>query len=340
MTSITARRGRLARPVGIVGTGLHIPPRIVTNEELVEGLDTTDEWIRARTGIAERRFADPESATSDLAVEAAREALDAAGIPATALDAIIVATFTPDQPLPATSLTVKQALGASGAMPLDLTQGACAGGIYGLVVAAHLMQNPAFSNVLVIGADCASRATDPQDRTTRVFFGDAAGAVVLGAAPAGFGLLAWDTGDELSHAVGIPAGGSRLPFSEPVLHDRNHYLQMDGKAAWNAATGHLPQSIRAVAARAEVSLDEVRHFLLHQANFNILADVMKQLDIPADRVPLTVDRLGNTASASIFTVLHERMTDSIDHGDYLILSAIGAGYLWGSLCFRQHLSAD
>ncbi|MGO4614914.1 3-oxoacyl-ACP synthase III family protein [Nocardia sp. 2YAB30] len=328
--------GSLIRPVGIVGTGLHIPPRVMTNKELIEGLDTTDEWIRARTGIAERRFANPESATSDLAVEAARDALDAARIPATALDAVIVATFTPDQPLPSTAITVKQALGAANAMPLDLTQAACAGGIYALVVAAHLMQNPAFSHVMVIGADCGSRATDPEDRTTRVFFGDAAGAVVLGTAPDGFGLLAWDTGDELSYAVGTPAGGSRRPFSGAVLDDRSHYLQMDGKAAWNAATGHLPHSIREVAARAGVPLDEVQHFLLHQANANILADVMKTLDILPDRVPMNMDRLGNTASASIFTVLHERMADSIEHGDYLILSAIGAGYIWGSLCFRHH----
>ncbi|MEV6339549.1 ketoacyl-ACP synthase III [Nocardia vinacea] len=339
MNPKSLRQPSLTRPVGIVGVGLHIPPRVVTNAELIEGLDTTDEWIRARTGIAERHFADSDSATSDLAVEAARQALAAAGIAASDLDAVLVATFSPDQPLPSTALTVKQALGADHALPLDIAQAACAGGIYALLVAAHLLQNPAFSHVMVVGADCGSRMTDPQDRTTRVFFGDAAGAVVLGAVPEGFGLLAWDTGDDLSHAVGIPAGGSRRPFSEAVLHDRSHYLQMNGKGAWNAATGRLPHSIREVAARAAVPLHEVDHFLLHQANINILADVMKQLDIPVERVPVNVDRLGNTASASIFTVLHERMAE-VEHGDHLILSAIGAGYIWGSLCFRHYVGGQ
>ncbi|MEV0280504.1 beta-ketoacyl-ACP synthase 3 [Streptomyces sp. NPDC050610] len=325
----------LKRPVGIRSTGLYVPPRVVTNEELTQLLDTSDAWITSRTGIKERRFLEEGLATSDMSIEAARQALSRGGVDPTELDAIILTTFTPDQPLPSTALMVKHALGAHRAIPLDLTQAACSGGIYALLVAAHLLQNDSYSNVLVIGADAGSRATDPQDRGTRVFLGDAAGAVLLGPGAPGFGLLSWDTGDELSYDVEIPAGGSRLPTSEATADGRGQYLKMLGKAVWNMATGHLPNSIRQTALRAGVELDEVRYFLLHQANLNIINEAMHSLGVPAERAPTTVGRFGNTAAASMFTVLHETMAKGARHGDHLIMSGIGAGFLWGSACFRH-----
>ncbi|MEU3711221.1 3-oxoacyl-ACP synthase III family protein [Streptomyces catenulae] len=325
----------LRRPVGIRSTGLYVPPRVVTNEELTRTLDTSDAWITSRTGIKERRFLEPGMATSDMSVAAARQALAGGGVDPSELDAIVLTTFTPDQPLPSTALMVKQALGAHRAIPLDLTQAACSGGIYALLVAAHLLQNDSYSRVLVIGADAGSRATDPQDRGTRVFLGDAAGAVLLGPGAPGFGLLSWDTGDELSYDVEIPAGGSRRPTSQETADGRGQYLKMLGKSVWNMATGKLPDSIRTTALRAGVELDEVRYFLLHQANLNIIHEAMQSLGVPADRAPTTVGRFGNTAAASMFTVLHETMTRGVRHGDLLMMSGIGAGFLWGSACFRH-----
>ncbi|MET9504256.1 beta-ketoacyl-ACP synthase 3 [Streptomyces sp. NPDC006622] len=336
--AVNPARG-LTHPVGILATGLYVPDRVVTNEELTRTLDTSEEWITSRTGIVERRFLEETQATSDMGLRAARQALARAGLDPAELDAIIVTTFTPDQPLPSTALIIKEALGARNAMPLDLTQAACAGGIYALLTGAHLLQNEAFRHVLVIGADAGSRATDPRDRTTRVFLGDAAGAALLGRTAPGYGLLAWDTDDELSYEVEIPAGGSRRPTTPRTADDRDQYLKMNGKAVWNMATEKLPQSVRLTAARAGVSLDDVQHVLLHQANLNIINEAALALGVPSDRVPTTVGRYGNTAAASVFTVLHETMEHRVRHGDLVMMAAIGAGFLWGSACFR-HFAPD
>ncbi|OLE22393.1 MAG: 3-oxoacyl-ACP synthase [Catenulispora sp. 13_1_20CM_3_70_7] len=326
---------RLTRPVGINATGLYLPEQVVTNEDLTRTLDTSDEWISSRIGIKERRFVADGMATSDMSIAAARQALDRAGVDPVDLDAVIVATFTPDQPLPSTALMVTDALGARRAIPLDLSQSACAGGIYAILLAAHLLQNEDFSNVLVVGADSGSRVTDPGDRGTRVFFGDAAGAALLSPTASGYGLLSWHTGSVLSYEVEIPAGGSRRPTSPETLDERGQFLKMNGKAVWNIAVEQLPDSIRRTALRAGVGLDEVRHYLLHQANQNIIDEAALSLGIPANRVPTTVRRLGNTGAASMFTVLHETMVHTVEHDDLMIMAGIGAGFLWGSACFRH-----
>ncbi|WP_432092901.1 3-oxoacyl-ACP synthase III family protein [Streptomyces sp. bgisy100] len=325
----------LAHPVGVLGTGLYVPRTVVTNEELTRTLDTSDEWITSRTGIKERRFLEESRATSDMGIEAARQALARAGVEASDVDAIVVTTFTPDQPLPSTAMVIAEAIGAHRAMPLDLTQAACSGGVYALVTAAHLLQNAGFRYVLVIGADAGSRGTDPRDRATRVFLGDAAGAALLGRTPPGFGILGWHTDGELSYEVEITAGGSRLPTGPETVEARSQYLKMNGKAVWNMATEKLPQSIRATAQRAGVDLEDVQHVLLHQANLNIINEAAKALGIPSDRVPTTVQRFGNTAAASVFTVLHETVEQRARHGDLMIMSGIGAGFLWGSVCLRH-----
>ncbi|MEV6975324.1 ketoacyl-ACP synthase III [Kitasatospora sp. NPDC093806] len=333
-TPAPARTG-LTHPVGILGTGLYVPPTVVTNEDLTRTLDTSDEWITSRTGIKERRFLEEGRVTSDMGIEAGRQALARAGVDASEVDAIVVTTFTPDQPLPSMAMIIREALGAHRAMPLDLTQAACAGGVYALLTAAHLLQNTQYRYVLVIGADAGSRGTDPQERTTRVFLGDAAGAALLGRTPAGFGLLGWDTDGELSYEVEITAGGSRLPHSPETVEARSQYLKMNGKAVWNMATEKLPESIRNTARNAGVELDDVQHVLLHQANLNIINAAAEALGVPSDRVPTTVQRFGNTAAASVLTVLHETVENRVRHGDLLILSAIGAGFIWGSACFRH-----
>ncbi|MEU5884356.1 ketoacyl-ACP synthase III [Spirillospora sp. NPDC047279] len=329
--------GRLGLPVGITGTGVHEPDLVVTNDDLVAGgLDTSDAWIRDRTGIRERRFLRPGRTTSDMCVAAAEEALREAGTGAARLDAIIISTFTQDQPLPSTALMVKERLGAHRALPLDLNQAACAGGVYGLWVAAHLLQNQGLENVLVIGAECLSRVTDPDDRGTRVFFGDAAGAAVLSRTGPGRGLLAWHAGSKLSHSVEIPAGGSRLPSSPDTAAGGGHFLKMDGRAVWKEATEHLPASVRAVLDAAGHAVGEVDHFVFHQANLNIIKEAMRELGQPFSKATLSVDRLGNTGAATIFLGLHELLAGGRARaGDLTVVSAIGAGFLWGSLCLRH-----
>ncbi|MRH86449.1 beta-ketoacyl-ACP synthase 3 [Nocardia sp. SYP-A9097] len=326
----------MAIPITVVGSGIHLPETVVTNGQLTETLDTTDEWIVRRTGIRERRRLAPDQAVSDMCVAAARPALLDAGLAASDLDAVIVASYTGDQPLPSTALIVKAQLGAERALPLDVTQAACANGLQAILLAAHLLKVSARA-VLVIAADCASRVTDPRERTTGVFFGDAAGAVVLtrGAA-SGAGLLSWDFGSKLSYDVEIPAGGSRLPTSADTVADRTHYLKMDGRAVWETATSRLPHSIRTAVDRAGLTVAEIDHFFLHQANLNILNAAMAELGVPMDRAPVTLDRLGNTGSAGVFTALHQARTEHrVGAGDTYLLSAIGAGFQWGTLCFRH-----
>lgn len=332
------RVDRLSRPIGVVGTGMYVPARRVTNEELTRELDTTEGWIVEKTGIHERRFLSAGEATSDMCVEAASRALRAAGLQPDDVDVIIVATFTPDQALPSTAVAVKNRIGAHGAIPLDLTQVACAGGIYAIVTAAHFLQNTNLKNALVIGADSGSRITDPTDRVTRVFFGDAAGAVVLGPVPEGYGLLSWDLGDELSYEVEIRSGGSRDPFSADVLNRRSHFLRMNGKAAWEISFKKVPETISRSVEGAGLRLQDIDRFLLHQANINILQGVSGELDIPMEKIPINLDIYGNTASASVLTLIDGYSRNDARDGDKVSVSAIGAGFLWGSLVYRHFQS--
>ena len=329
--------GGLPVPFAVTGTAVHLPPTVVTNRQLVETLDTTDEWIVSRTGIRERRRLAPELATSDMCLAAARPALAAAGLAPADLDAIIVATYTWDQPLPSTALILKGALRADRALTLDVTQAACANGIQAVLLAAHLLQNPSFTHILVVAADCASRVTHPADRTTGVFFGDAAAAAVLTRTDTpGPGLLSYDLGSRLSYDVQIPAGGSRQPTSPDTTAAGRHYLSMNGRAVWDTATARIPASITNAARRAGLSVDEIQHFFLHQANLNILTQTMTHLGVPMERAPVTLDRIGNTGSAGTFTALHHSRTNGhLRPGDTYVLSAIGAGFQWGTLCLRH-----
>lgn len=206
-----------------------------------------------------------------------------------------------------------------------------------MLIAAHLLQNPSIITILLLAADCASRITDPTDRTTGVFFGDAAAAVVVTRTDtSGAGLLSYDLGSQLSYGVQIPAGGSRLPTSAATVASGDHYIHMDGRAVWNAATTRLPESITNAAHRAGMSLDRIRHFFLHQANLNILTETTATLGIPRERAHVTVDRLGNTGSAGLFTALHSTITEgALAPGDTYVLSGIGAGFQWGTLCLRH-----
>ncbi|MGG4264544.1 3-oxoacyl-ACP synthase III family protein [Peribacillus simplex] len=327
---------KLSFPIGILSTGIYVPDREVTNDELSETLDTSDEWIISKTGIKARRFVAESEATSDMCIAAAKQAMAKSGISGEAIDAIIIATFTPDQILPATSVIVKEAIGAKRALTIDMNQAACAGGIYGLLVGSHFLQNPMIKKVLVIGAESLSKFTSPKDRTTRVFFGDAAGAVILQQEQGGYDTLSWDMDSELSYKVEIQAGGSRKPTSIHTVENNEHFLKMDGRTVWNKATKHLPKSIKKVIQSMNLTPDEVDHYIIHQANINIIKEMLSKLNQPIDKTTINIDKYGNTGSATVFTVLHQAIENkSISEGDNLVFAGIGAGFIWGALGFQK-----
>ncbi|MBQ1080555.1 3-oxoacyl-ACP synthase III family protein [Nocardiopsis sp. B62] len=327
-------------PVGILGVGSYVPDNVVTNEELTRHLDTSDEWIVARTGIRERRFLPEGTGTTDMCVAAAERALRESGTDASDLDCVIVATFTFDQLLPSTALTVAERIGARRAVALDLNQAACSGGLYGMWTALHLFQGGQFQRVLVVGAEALSRITDPTDRTTRVFFGDAAGAAVLGPVEESSGVLSWSLGGTLSHGVEVPAGGTREPFGPEVLGTGRQYLKMNGSEVWDQVMTRIPPSVEETLKLAGLRADEVDHYVFHQANGNLVTGLMDALGQPREKAVTTIEEYGNTGAATIFTVL-DRLRESgrPRAGEHVLIAVIGAGFLWGSMCLRQQASA-
>lgn len=326
----------LIRPIGILSSGMYVPKNVVSNNDLSKNLDTSDEWIVTRTGIKTRRFVDESEATSDLCIAAANEAIENASISPEEIDAIIIASFTPDQILPSTSVIVKDALGIKNAITIDLNQAACAGGIYGLFLGTHLLQNPSINNVLVIGAESLSKYTNPLDRTTRVFFGDAAGAIILNYKEDGYNLMSWNLDSELSYKVEIPAGGSRKPTSFRTVDNNEHYIKMDGRTVWEMATKYLPNSIRSVINNMDLSPDDIDHYIIHQANLNIIKEVLKELNQPEYKTTINIDKYGNTGAATVLTVLHQAIANNtLSRDESMVIGSIGAGFIWGALGFRK-----
>ncbi|OZC51252.1 3-oxoacyl-ACP synthase [Rhodococcus sp. RS1C4] len=309
-----------------------VPPRIVDNAELCATLDTDAGWIEERTGILSRRFLDSSLAASDLALDAARKALRSSGSAAADIDAIVLATANPDQPFPSTALTVAQALGATRAVPIDLTAAACSGGLLAIEVASSMI-GLRYRTILVLAVEVFSRQTDPNDRTTRIFFGDAAGAAVVTAAPASErGIRSVVLSSELDMSVGIRAGGSRRPADAGAMMRGEQYIYMDGPRVWKLATTLLPEVVRQAVSDAGMPLSDIDNFCFHQANRNIVHDVMDTLGVDRSRAPITLDRLGNTGAASIFTVLAylEREGRTLP-GHTTVIATIGAGFIWGAM---------
>lgn len=327
-------------PVTIQGIGFAVPKKIVTNEAASENLDTTDEWIQNKTGIKERRYLEEGYLTSDLCIEACQEALLNADIRAEDVDVIILTTTLPDQRLPSTAMVIKESLGATKAIPIDLNQAACAGGIFSMLIGSHFLQNDGIHNVLVIGAEVLSRSLNHTDRSTKVFFGDAAGAIVLQKTSEGSGLLAWDIDTSINNAVQITGGGSK-PLADGETLESSLQIKMDGREVWNVATKAIPSSIRKVVESAGLVVEDVDHFLLHQANMNIVKAALKDLQVPLEKSTFTIQDFANTGSASLFSVFYKAMNEKkIKENDFIVFSAIGAGFLWGSLCFKYKKNGE
>ena len=316
------------RAVAILGLGAYLPERVVTNDDLAQHLDTSDEWIRTRTGIRERHHAAPDEATSDLALAAARAALDDAGLAPADVDVLIVATTTPDHPVPATAPTVAAGLGLEVAA-FDLNA-ACSGFVYGLDVASRLAE--AGATVLLVGAETLTRYVDPGDRSIAVLFGDGAGAVVL-RAQEGAELGPFDLGSDGSDIsmLWMRAGGSREPF-DPVAHaDPSSRMSMRGGDVYRHAVARMTASSQAVLGAAGRTVADVDLMVGHQANLRILAAVAERLGLPEDRCQVSVDRHGNTSAASIPLALADaRAQGRLGPGTRLLLTAFGGGLTWGS----------
>jgi 3-oxoacyl-[acyl-carrier-protein] synthase-3 len=341
------RAAATATGVVVSGWGHALPVRRVTNDDLAQTLDTSDEWIVERTGIRERRVSGAGESTAPLAVAASRAALGRACLAAADVDVVVVATSTPERPIPATAAIVAAELGITGGA-FDLNA-ACAGFVYGLTTTAALVGQGIVRTALVVGADTLTRLTDPDDRYTAVLFGDAAAAVVLagtetsaaatdsGREPAAPGLVACDlVGDPGGiDLLVVPAGGSARPATADTVAGREHYLQMDGREVFRRAVRAVTASVDRTLARAGCNADDVTWFVPHQANARIVDAVLPRVGIPPERTVSNVDRFGNTSAASIPLALAEEADgERLADGDLVLLCGFGAGLTVGTALWR------
>jgi 3-oxoacyl-[acyl-carrier-protein] synthase-3 len=319
------------RPISITGLGWHVPERVITNAEIAETVDTTDEWILERTGIRERRIAAPEEAMTDLALPACRQALDAAGVDPSELDLLVVATVTPDSMFPTTSALLADELGAPDAAAYDLLAG-CTGFMYALAQAYGMVAAGLSQKALVVGGDVLSKIVDWHDRSTCVLFGDGAGAVVLEHVDHG-GFRGFELGADGGGGIHLqlPAGGSRLPATEQTLAAGQHFVQMNGREVFKFATRVLVSSAEKVLAECGLTIDDIDVYVPHQANVRIIDHAVKRLGVAPDRVVINVDRYGNTSSGSIPLALADAAADGrLRPGQVVLMTGMGAGLTWGS----------
>ncbi len=321
----------------IRGTGSYYPDRVLTNADLERMVDTSDEWIRTRTGIRERRIAAPEQASSDLAFNAAGRALEAAGWKPTDLDIIMVATVTPDYVFPSCGCTLQAKLGAPQAASFDIGA-ACTGFIYGLNLSRALVLSGLARRVLLVAVETLSRITDYTDRSTCVLFGDGAGAVCIEGVPEeGRGLLSVSLGSDGDQGklLYMPAGGSRHPASRETVDAKMHTMKMAGNEVFKIAVRGMATIARKALADAKITVDQVDLLIPHQANIRIIDATAKRLEIDPERVMVTIDRFGNTSASSIPIALDEAVrTGRVKEGDLLAMVAFGGGLTWGAAVVR------
>jgi 3-oxoacyl-[acyl-carrier-protein] synthase-3 len=332
-------RNSARRRAHIVGWGMAVPKRVLTNGELAAMVDTSDEWIRQRTGIVERHIAGDRETTFTLSLEAAQAALEVADLSPDLLDLIIVATVTPDYAFPATACLLQDALGAEKAAALDLSAG-CSGFVYGLSVASGLLMAGTYDHALVVGAETLSRITDWTDRSTCVLFGDGAGAVLLQASEAPGGILTSVLGSDGSgkDLLILPAGGSARPTTTETVTSKQHSIQMRGRQVFRFATRIIPEASRQLLKQADLKVQDVALFVPHQANDRILQTAARGLGVPQDRMFSNLSRYGNTSSASIPIALCEAIDQElIQRDDLIVCVGFGAGLTWAAVAVRWSL---
>jgi 3-oxoacyl-[acyl-carrier-protein] synthase-3 len=320
----------------VAGWGTALPEQRLTNAELEQRVDTSNQWIVERTGIRERRVAARGETTASLAIEAGAAAIKHAGLTPDAINLLVVATATPEQLIPHTGAFVADGLGIHCGS-FDLNAG-CAGFVYELVVGSSMLATGNLQHVLVIGAETLSRFVDPLDRATCILFGDGAAAFVLSASPDdGPGILSWELGCDGSATglLALPAGGSRMPTTAETVANREHYIKMVGPEVFRRAVRIVIESATGALDRAGVTVDDLTWFAPHQANIRIIEAAASRLGIPPERTLVNIDHYGNTSAASIPLVLAEAADDGrINDNDLVLISGFGAGLTWGSAVLR------
>lgn len=307
--------------VGVLGVGHFAPDKVITNKQLERMVDTSDEWIRTRTGIEERRIAEDSMDTSDMAFEAAKIALEDAKVQPEEIDLILVATVTPDTPFPSVACKIQDDLGAKNAAAMDLSA-ACAGFMYGMITGKQFIETKTYKNVLVVGVEKLSKITDWSDRSTCVLFGDGAGAVVLGEVSEGKGILSFELGAD-------GTGGKHL------YQNKEQHISMNGREVFKFAVRQMPQSSINVIDQIGLSKEDVDYLIPHQANMRIMNAARERLGVSEDKMAKTIKKYGNNSSASIPIALSESVQNGkIKDGDLVVLVGFGGGLTWGAVALR------
>lgn len=322
--------------VKILGTGSYLPEKILTNAELEKMVQTSDEWITTRTGIKERRIADEKTATSDLAIKAAQKAIESAKISANDIDAIIVATITPDMFFPSTACFVQKALNAPNATAFDLAA-ACSGFIYGIAVAKSFIESGLYKNVLLIGAETLSKVTDWQDRNTCVLFGDGAGAMILSRSEKERNVLSVYLGADgnFENLLKLPGGGSRQPTTEKTIADRLHFIKMEGREVFKVAVTKMSEAASKALELAEKKPNDLALIIPHQANLRIIEAIAKKMGFPLEKVFVNLHKYGNVSAATTIIALDEAIKEGkLKKDDYVELVAFGGGFTWGAAVIK------
>lgn len=323
--------------VKIAGTGSYVPSKVLTNADLEKMVETSDEWIRTRTGIEERHIAAADEPCSALAEKASLRALEAAGMQPEGIDIIIVATFTGDNVFPNAGCFLQKRIGAVNAACFSM-EAACSGFVYAMTVASGLLRSGGFRSALVVGSEKISCMVDWTDRNTCVLFGDGAGAVVLKRVPAKQdSMRASKLGADgrYTDLLQSPAGGSAMPITPEIMEKKLHFLKMEGREVFKLAVNAMVGASQDVLRQEGIGIDQVRWVIPHQANLRIISSVGKYLGIPDEKVYINVQRYGNTSAASIPLALDELVrSGQVKEGDYLVLTAFGGGLTWGSLLLR------
>jgi 3-oxoacyl-[acyl-carrier-protein] synthase-3 len=327
-----AKHGFQGRTCSIISVGSYVPERVMTNAEMEKIVDTTDEWIVTRTGIKERRLAHEKEFTSDMAAQAARRAMEKAGLTADQIQLIIVATITPDMLFPSTAALVQKQIGARNAAAFDI-EAACSGFIYALEIGQQFIMSRTYDTVLVIGAERLSSIVNWKDRNTCVLFGDGAGAAILQHRPEAHGLLTACMGADGDKAMLLcmPGGGSRIPATTDSVEAGLHHLQMDGKETFKNAVNAMLNAAQEALRRCEIDISQIKLVIPHQANRRIIDAVGERLGVKPDQVFVNLDKYGNTSAASVAIALDEAVTQGrIQRGDLVLMVVFGAGLTWAA----------
>lgn len=322
------------KSVIISGTGSYLPEKILTNDDISKFVDTNDEWIYTRSGIKQRRIAAKNEAASDMALQAARRALEDAKLTPSDIELVVVTTVTPDMPFPSTACLLQAKLGIRNNIPCFDIEAACSGFVYGLEVASKMMQSGYYKNALVVSSEKMSSMLDWEDRNTCVLFGDGAGAVVLSLSDeSDVGILDTVLGADGSDTITLklPAGGSAMPTTHETLDAKLNCIKMDGKEVFKHAVKIMGEKAFEVIERYGISPEEINLLIPHQANTRIIESVMKRLKLPMEKVLINIEKYGNTSSATIPIALDEALKGGrIKKGDYILFVAFGAGLTWGA----------